>query len=100
VRSGTTRRRPRLSYGPLSRAARSRSRPVGEQHRAGDDQRVLELLADPLPVGGVREEPLVRLEILFFLDVCGSASAGWRRADASAWRRLLARGLVEARRAV
>ena len=40
-----------------------------EQHRAGDDQRVLVFLADALPVGGVGEQALVRLEIFFVLDI-------------------------------
>ena len=39
-----------------------------EQHRAGDDQRLLIFFADLLPVFDVREQALVRLEILFFLD--------------------------------
>src|SRR6185503_18828735 len=39
-----------------------------EHHRAGDDQRVLIFLADLLPVLDVREDVLVRLEVLGVLD--------------------------------
>src|SRR5262249_60722539 len=50
-------------------------RAVGEEHRAGDDQGILEFLADPLPVRGVGEQPLVRLEILLVLDIGGRRPA-------------------------
>ena len=46
-----------------------------EQHRAGDDQRVLIFLADRLPVRDVGEQPLVRLEILLVLDASAAAAA-------------------------
>ena len=52
----------------------ARRRAAREEHGARDDQRVLKLLADSLPVRRVREEPLVRLEILLSLMSFGSAS--------------------------
>ena len=39
-----------------------------EQHRAGDDQRLLIFLADPLPVRDVREDVLIRLEIFLVVE--------------------------------
>ena len=41
----------------------------GEQHRAGDDQRVLVFLADLLPEVDVGEDALERLEILLVADM-------------------------------
>src|SRR5207248_19537 len=46
-----------------------RRRAVGEEDRAGDDERILIFLADAFPVRSVGEEALVRLEIFFVLDV-------------------------------
>jgi hypothetical protein len=42
-----------------------------EQHRAGDDQRVLIFLADLLPVRNIGEEAFVRLQILLVFDLFG-----------------------------
>ena len=70
-----------------------------EEDRAGDDQRVLILLADPPPVGGVREETLVGLEVLLVLDFLrqregqrGAIQVGGRPGVArylERWRRLV-----------
>src|SRR5712691_4065421 len=46
----------------------ARARVRREHHRTGDDQRILVLLANLLPVLDVREDVLVRLEILGVLD--------------------------------
>ena len=50
-----------------------------EEHGAGHDERVLVLLANLLPVGGVREQPLVRFEILLLFDLLRQQQrrAGW-----------------------
>ena len=52
-----------------------------EENRAGDDERILVLLADLLPEVGVGEHLLVRLEILLFPDPRGRAI--WRRLASS-----------------
>src|SRR5262245_58019474 len=70
----------------------SRARVRREEHRAGDDQRILKFFADALPVRGVREEALVRLEIFFFLDLLRQRDALRRaRGSVSVRRRFVLR---------
>ena len=62
---------------------------VREEHRAGDDQRILVLLAELLPERDVLEDRLVAFEILFVADLAvgrfhSGAAGGWLAGAASA----------------